>query len=262
VNEQFLLFLFILVVSVSGWKTKNLSASGALAAILVGTAVAYALSWKGLIVLGVFFASSSYWSKYRKNEKHEFEDKLAKTSRRDWQQVLANGGGAMVFSIFFLWTGETIYLIAAIASLAAANADTWASEIGPLSSGKPVSVRTFQKTPKGTSGAVSALGTLASLGGALIVAITAGVLYEEISPFLMIWITAAGFLGSLIDTVLGAYVQVEYKCKCCGQMTEARFHCDEKAEKIKGYYIINNEFVNFFASFLAGAALIIAAKIS
>jgi uncharacterized protein (TIGR00297 family) len=261
VNEQILLFLFILVVSVSGWKTSNLSASGALAAILVGTAVAYALNWQGLVVLGVFFASSSFWSKYRKSEKIDIEDKLAKTSKRDWQQVLANGGGAMVFSIFFLWTGDTIYIIAAVSALAAANADTWASEIGPLSSGKPVSVRTFKQAAKGTSGAISALGTLASLGGSLIVAITAWALFEEISPSLMLLITAAGFLGSLIDTLLGAYVQIEYACKRCGQITEAPFHCDEKADKLKGFYIVNNEFVNFAASFLAGAAILIVEKI-
>ncbi|WP_456274042.1 DUF92 domain-containing protein [Bacillus sp. AK031] len=260
-NEQFLMFLFILVISVSGWKTSNLSASGALAAVLVGTAVAYALSWQGLIVLGVFFASSSFWSKYRKSEKNVIENKLAKTSIRDWQQVLANGGGSMVFSLFFLWTGDPIYIIAAVSALAAANADTWASEIGPLSSGKPVSVRTFKKTSKGTSGAVSALGTLASLGGALIVALAAWALFNEISATWMILVAAAGFLGSLIDTLLGAYLQIEYECKRCGQITEAPIHCDEKADKIKGIHMVNNEFVNFSASFLAGIAIIVVEKI-
>ena len=260
-EQSVLLLLLILLVSFLGWKTNNLSVSGALGAILAGGAIAYALGWQGLVVLGFFFASSSLWSKYRSRDKSEIEDKLAKTSKRDWQQVLANGGSAMCFSFLYLWTGDSHLMLGALAALAAANADTWASEIGPLSQKSPVSVRTFRKAEKGTSGAISALGTFASLAGGAAIAIVSWILFEEVTVSYLILIAIAGFIGSLVDTLLGAYWQVEYKCGRCQRFTEASVHCGTKADKVKGISIVNNEFVNFSASLFAGTAAVLFVRI-
>jgi uncharacterized protein (TIGR00297 family) len=253
-NQPLLLLMLIVLVSLAGWKTRNLNASGAIAAILMGTAIAWALGWRGLMVLGVFFATSSFWSKYRSSEKTEIEKKLAKSSERDWQQVMANGGSAMIFSLLYIGTRDISYMAAAFASLAAANADTWASEIGPLTKASPVSVRTWKRVEKGTSGAVSLLGTAASLAGALAIALFSFGLFQEIGWKAAVLIIATGFSGSLIDTILGAFVQVEYVCSRCGLITEASVHCGVNCNKVKGTHLVNNEFVNFFASLFAGTA--------
>ncbi|WP_421379836.1 DUF92 domain-containing protein [Bacillus salacetis] len=253
-NQPLLLFIFIVLVSIAGWKTRNLSVSGAVAAVLTGTALALAFSWQGLLVLGVFFATSSFWSKYRIRDKLAIEQKLAKTSKRDWQQVMANGGSAMIFSFLYIWTKDASYMAGAFASISAANADTWASEIGPLSKASPVSIKTWQRAEKGTSGAVSFLGTAASLAGALTIALVSFVMFPETGWKGAVLIVITGFLGSLVDTFLGAYIQVEYMCPSCGMVTEASIHCGGKCKKVKGTYLVNNEFVNFFASLFAGAA--------
>ena len=39
-----------------------------------------------------------------------------------------------------------------------------------------------------------------------------------------------GFIGNLIDTLLGAFVQAGYQCSNCGLKTEKTIHCDEQYE--------------------------------
>ncbi|RIW31057.1 DUF92 domain-containing protein [Bacillus salacetis] len=254
-NDQFVFQLFIiLAVSLAGWSTNNLNRSGALAAVVTGTAISWAFGWKGLLVLGVFFGTSSFWSKYKSSSKSGIEKKLAKTSKRDWQQVLANGGSAVIFSLLYIGTNEVIFLAGMCASLSAANADTWASEIGTLSKRNPVSVRTWKSVERGTSGAVSFLGLIASLGGAAIIGWISSWVFHELDWQSVLLIISAGFFGSLIDTLLGAFIQMEYKCIKCDITTEASSHCGVKCKKEKGAYLVNNEFVNFAASLLAGSA--------
>ena len=55
-----------------------------------------------------------------------------------------------------------------LGTLAAATADTWATEVGTLAGGTPRSIRTLRPVPAGTSGGVSVVGTLASVLGALL----------------------------------------------------------------------------------------------
>jgi uncharacterized protein (TIGR00297 family) len=258
VSEQLILLLFIiLIVSMGGWKTHHLSGSGAAAAVITGAAIALAFGWKGLLVLGVFFGTSSFWSKYKSSYKTEAEKKLAKTSKRDWQQVIANGGSAVLFSLIYIWTKDIRYLAGMCASLSAANADTWASEIGTLSKGAPISIRTWRSVERGTSGAVSLLGTAAGFLGAVTIGLVSAWLFQEAGWKTAAMVAGTGFLGSLIDTLLGAFIQVEYKCPTCGLKTEASIHCGGKCKKVKGIQLVNNEMVNFLASFFAGAATVI-----
>ncbi|MGF2617078.1 DUF92 domain-containing protein [Rossellomorea aquimaris] len=258
-NEAVL--LLILAVSFLGWKTKNLSVSGAIAALFTGITVSSAFGWRGLVVLGAFFGTSSLWSKFRSSAKTEIEQRLAKTSIRDWQQVMANGGSALIFSLLYIITEDAIYMLGVFSSLAAANADTWASEIGPLSKSDPISFRNLRRVEKGSSGAVSLLGTLASLAGSFLIALLSLLLFKEISTESALLIMLAGFFGSLADTILGAFVQIEYRCRRCTLITESSEHCGIKTEGMKGIPLVNNEFVNFSASFLAGVLAIMIAHL-
>ena len=67
-------------------------------------------------------------------------------------------------------------------------------------------------------------------------------------------VTVGGFAGALVDSLLGATVQVQYRCPGCGQLTERRAHCDGQVTvRASGVPWIGNDAVNALATF-AGAA--------
>lgn len=248
INVIFLV-LFIGVMAFYGYTSRLLTLSGSLAAFFVGLAVSLGLGMKGLMILGFFFISSSFWSKYKSRSKAKIEERHEKGSRRDWQQVIANGGTASLFSLLYLFFPQTIWIIGFAISLAAANSDTWASEIGSLSKRRPFFIRTFKQIDAGTSGAVSLLGTFAAICGALSVSLLA-LYFFQLSIFAACVIFAFGFIGNLFDTLLGAFIQAVYRCEVCKMEVEALSHCGKKTTFIRGLAFMNNDFVNYSSGLL------------
>ncbi|WP_042355051.1 DUF92 domain-containing protein [Bacillus rubiinfantis] len=242
--------ILIIIVGILGYLVKSLSLSGAFAAMMIGVTVYIGFQVKGLILLGVFFASSSFWSKYKSSVKKPIEDKLAKGATRDWRQVFANGGAAALFSLFYSISMDSFWVIGFVVALASANSDTWASEIGSLSKKNPIYILTGKRVEKGTSGAVSGLGSIAGLSGSLLVAVV-GVYFFQMSTISAILIFLFGFIGNIIDTLLGAVCQQLFRCTSCGIETEKRIHCDQPTVRIKGLALIDNDMVNFLSGFIA-----------
>lgn len=255
-TEALLVFVIIIFTGIIGYRVRSLSLSGAIAAILTGLAVYVGFGFKGLIMLGVFFASSSFWSKYKGSAKKEMEEKLAKGAVRDWRQVVANGGAAACFSLIYYFQQDFIWLIGFSVSLASSNSDTWASEIGSLSKKKPVYIRTFKRIDKGTSGAVSPLGTTAAFLGSLLIAMVSTWLFQlDFFHFSIIFLF--GFLGNVFDTIFGAYYQQVYLCSQCGIETEKRIHCEAATKRIKGFPLVDNDMVNFLSGLIAAFVAIL-----
>ena len=96
--------------------------------------------------------------------------------------------------------------------------DTLASELGILSKSKPRLITTLKTVPPGTNGAISLVGTVASIAGGALIGLLTGItlilenarcsreagylLFESIG-----WGIFAGLFGSLVDSLLGATVQ-------------------------------------------------------
>ncbi|MBT2687132.1 DUF92 domain-containing protein [Bacillus sp. ISL-47] len=251
--EYAFILIFISVTALAGFSLNLLSMSGSLAALIIGIAVGWGFGLRGLLVLGFFFASSSLWSKFKRKQKLKVEDRHEKGSRRDWHQVAANGGIAGISSLLYLIDPSSVWLMCFLISLASANSDTWASEIGSLSKKLPLSIRTFKPIETGTSGAVSLLGTFAAIAGASAIALLSFYLFH-ITPYEALFILAFGFAGNIIDSFLGAYLQAVYKCNVCGEKVEKLNHCEKKTSLIGGKQFADNDFVNFFSG-LASAAL-------
>ncbi|NUK30932.1 DUF92 domain-containing protein [Parageobacillus sp. VR-IP] len=229
------------IVALGGWFIRSLSISGAIATIIVGTIVGIGFSWNGLILLGLFFVSSSMWSKIGKNKKKKLMEKVEKGECRDYIQVFANGGLPALISFLSLFHPSPFWLPLFLISVAAANADTWASEIGILSKQPPRLLTNFKKVEAGTSGAVTLLGTAAAFFGAAFIAAAGAVQWENIS---VMTIAFFGWLGSLFDTWFGAVWQAVYRCPICGMQTERKEHCGQKTVHMKGYRFVNNDVVN------------------
>ncbi len=249
--EVILYMIGIAIICIGGFNIKSLTLSGSIAAFIVGCCVALGFGWRGLVLLGAFFVSSSLWSKFNKHKKEQLAEILEKGDRRDWLQVVANGAVTSVASLLFYVTGSDTWQMAFIVSLAAANADTWASEIGVLSKRRPIHVFSLKAVEKGTSGAVSLLGFLSSIGGSLLIVTVASILLPVSSLTILLLMIVCGFAGSLIDTIMGALVQVKYKCEQCGIITEKLVHCGLKTAKVEGIGFINNDMVNLLSILLA-----------
>lgn len=248
---KLLLYCFVLLVSVIyGYKLRYLTFSGAIASFFVGMAVVLGFGFSGLLLLGIFFATSSQWSKYKRSVKRQIDQKLEKGSRRDWQQVVANGGVAAIASILFFFYQEELWLFVFAIAIASSNSDTWASEIGTLSKRSPLFIRTMKRSEKGTSGAVSLLGTAAALAGAFLIAVVSMLLFGLSGSELML-IFLFGFLGNIFDTLLGAFLQITYVCQMCGAETEKKLHCHQPTKKVRGLSVMNNETVNFLSGLFA-----------
>jgi uncharacterized protein (TIGR00297 family) len=198
------------------------------------------------------------------------DEKFAKGSTRDIGQVFANGGVAGIFVIFHLFFPNQAWPWLAFAgSLAAVNADTWATELGVLSKTAPIHLISGKKVEKGTSGAVSIEGTLAALLGALLIGLLAVIVWPKQSiPFESgsIWlpilgISLAGLFGSLVDSFLGATFQTLYYCPACKKETERHpLHlCNTPTEYLRGWHWLNNDWVNLFCGISGGVMLLLAA---
>ncbi|MDD3806471.1 MAG: DUF92 domain-containing protein [Candidatus Marinimicrobia bacterium] len=81
--------------------------------------------------------------------------------------MFANGGIAMIATLSFYFTNNRMWYVVFLGSIAAANADTWATELGTFSSRSPRSILTFKKVPMGTSGGISFIGTLGAFMGSI-----------------------------------------------------------------------------------------------
>jgi uncharacterized protein (TIGR00297 family) len=241
---------FVSIVSILAWRFSFLSPTGALAAFVCGILIGLGFGYKGLFVIGLFFISSSLLSRYKKKRKNHLDSMHEKGATRDWIQVAANGGIAAATAFAYAYWGSHLLLIAFCISLASANSDTWASELGILSKQRPISVRRLKRVEAGTSGAVSFLGSAAGFLGAGTIAVAAYYLFSlEGRAVILIWIF--GFTGMLIDTVLGAYLQAGYKCQICGMEVEKKQHCGKASLLLKGNSLLQNDGVNFISSLLA-----------
>lgn len=246
--EQITIVFFVGIAAVIAYFMRLLSLSGSVAAFTSGLFIFIGFGIHGLIVLAIFFITSSLLSKYRGNQKEFLDELHEKGSRRDWAQVAANGGTAALAGIGYFLSPSPMWIYAFSISLASANADTWASEVGTLSKKLPISIKTFQRVPRGTSGAVSELGTLAAAGGSATIALTASLLFSlEWKWALTIFLF--GMVGTTLDSLFGAWVQEQYRCGVCSLQTEKTVHCQKPTSRISGYKRIDNDAVNFLSCF-------------
>jgi uncharacterized protein (TIGR00297 family) len=239
--------LLALLTALSAWRARALTASGAAAAALTGALILGLGGWAWAAALLAFFVSSSAISRLFTRRKAAAAAKYAKGERRDWGQVAANGGLAAGLAIAHaLGAGWAWH--AALGALAAANADTWATELGVLNRGAPRLITSGRRVAAGTSGGVSPLGIAASLGGAALIGLV-GFLSEGQAA---LWgaVTLAGLLGSLGDSWLGATVQAVYFCPAEQQETEQHpvHACGAATVHRRGLRWLGNDLVNFAAS--------------
>ncbi len=247
------------LVSLLAWRVGVLARSGVWAAALTGGLTFGLGGPEWALLLLTFFLSSSAWSRAFARRKAGLAEKFAKGSRRDWAQVLANGGlGAILALVSTRFPGEIWPWVAYAGAIATVNADTWATELGVFSRTPPRLITNGRPVEQGASGGVTWLGYLAALGGAGLIGGLAGWVGEANSHQTLLWgvVIVAGLAGATFDSVLGASVQAIYYCPQCGKETERSpvHSCGRQTEFLRGWRWMDNDWVNFLSS-IVGAML-------
>ncbi len=247
--------LFALLLAIFSIKVKFLTNGGATATFLLGTTIFGVGGVAWTVPMLTFFLLSSVLSKLGKKRKAQFDLVFEKGSQRDAGQVYANGGIAWIVMIIFSLTNDPALFFAYLGTLAAVQADTWATEIGTLwPNPKAWLVTTFKAVPVGTSGGVSLPGTSAAFFGSLL--ICASALATNVQWLLdfgwvqsLLLIGFAGLVASLVDSFFGATVQAQYYDAIREKVTERTHSLAPDGtmvanQLIKGTALVNNDMVN------------------
>jgi uncharacterized membrane protein len=144
------------------------------------------------------------------------------------QSSSSSGSGGSTF----LGLSSSVWILGYVASLATKLADTFASEIGKAYGKTTFLITTLQSVPRGTEGAISLEGTLASIVGGLLLSSYAYLVVGLIPSVHCVGVaTFSAFLATMVESWIGATLQGK-----------------------KGLRWMTNEVVNFFNT-LIGAII-------
>lgn len=243
-------------IAMAAGRAGSLAPSGRWGAVLVGTAATMA-GWGWAALLVAWFVASSALTRLGHTQKlARTASVLAPSSARTAIQVGANGSLFAGLALIGTVTGDPRASVMALGALAAAAADTWATELGVMWGGPPRSLLGGGRLAPGMSGGVTAVGLLASVAGATAVGVGGALLIPTLPwESVAIAVITAGVVGGLADSALGASMQARRYCATCAKETERAVHdCGTRTTHARGLRWMTNDTVNLLAT-LVGALL-------
>lgn len=200
--QDILIYILLALGASFSFSKNKLTLPGAITGLIVGLLIYEGTGLTGFTMLCLFFIAGSWATSWHKHEKNINEASQPRTAA----QVLANGGIAAILSIIAFIKPDLLPLLLVMmaGSLASAMADTLSSELGMVYGKRFFNIITFKKDQRGLDGVVSIEGTLIGLAGASAVALVFW-LYTDWNNVVII--VLAGFLGNLIDSILGATLE-------------------------------------------------------
>ena len=201
-----LICIFALVLGIGAYFAKAADSDAVLSETIVCLLVILfaGLSW--FILLLAFYLLGGAFTRYGYSQKHKLGIAQSHGGRRGYKNVYSNSLVPLVLAICFGVYGNDVFIFAFIASVATANGDTLASEIGETSRSKPRMITTLKETEPGVDGGVTPLGEAASLAGAIIIGLLATGMGMA-GVFGIVVAAIGGFLGTNFDSLLGATLQ-------------------------------------------------------
>lgn len=231
--------LVMIIILYYAYRKNSITLGGSATAFLTGICL-YQLGDAYLFAnLLVFFVGGSIVSKISNSIKQQGEALQSESGARTWIQVLANSLPAtlIVWAIHLDPQFSSLKLLPFVV-LSVPFADTFASELGMLSKGTVRSIVTWKRLPVGLSGGITVFGTFAGLIGAGLSALFVIPTYG-IQAFLNV--LTLGFIGMLIDSILGATIQRKYTDETYG-LRDAALSSDQKSTK--GFEWVSNSTIN------------------
>jgi uncharacterized protein (TIGR00297 family) len=201
-----LICIFALVLGIGAYWAKAADSDAVLSETIVCLLVILfaGLSW--FMLLLAFYLLGGGFTRYGYSYKHKLGIAESHGGRRGYKNVYSNSLAALALAILYGVYGHDVFMYAFIASVATANGDTLASEIGETSRSKPRMITTLKETEPGVDGGVTPLGEAASLAGSLLIGLLAtGMGMAGVSAVIVA--VVGGFLGTNFDSLLGATLQ-------------------------------------------------------
>lgn len=221
-----------------------------------------------------FFMVGTRATKFKRSAK-TFEEDSPTHGRRNWIQVISNGGVGMELSILLLIEKgpanefpinfaydyfPSWLAMAFLGSMACACGDTLASELAPaITSAQPrLITNPFRSVPRGTNGGITFIGLLCSILGGLIcgfaffitmfICVSRDVLLTSPPQWPLILIGAfSGFFGSFVDSLLGATMQLSGLDRRTGKIVGK---LNNGVVWISGSDILDNHSVNLMSTLI------------
>jgi uncharacterized protein (TIGR00297 family) len=187
------------------FRAKTADLSGLFSAALIGIILLIFAAPQGtqwFLIMLTFFILGSAATRYKFEYKKRIGVDQGRGGARGYRNVFANGIVAAAAAVLFGVFQQPVFIVMYVGCVATAAADTLASEIG-VTGGIPYMITTLKKVPIGTNGGVTPTGEFVSLLGSFTVSLVA-LLLNVITPEMMIICTIAGFVGTNIDSFVGA----------------------------------------------------------
>ncbi|MDX1976909.1 MAG: TIGR00297 family protein [Pseudanabaenaceae cyanobacterium bins.68] len=190
---------------------KILTSAGIIHAWGLGILIWGCLSWQGYGVIFAYLILGSAVTRIGKSRKEAQGIAEQRDGARGPENLWGSALTAAICAIGFQLSPHPLWLLGYVASLSTKLADTTASEIGKAYGKTTFLITSFQPVAPGTEGAVSLEGTLAGIGGAVVlsaIGVGVGLIQADLS---WVWCILAALIATNIESVIGATLQARWQ---------------------------------------------------
>lgn len=219
-----------------------LTTSGYYNALALGVGLWTTLGWRGWSYCVVYLICGQLVTKVKFAEKEKKGIAEKRGGKRGPENVWGSAATSLACAVAaaqgssFLGVSKKLYEWAFCAALATKLADTFASEIGKAYGKTTFLITNFKRVEPGTEGAISLEGTLAAVGGGLLLS-SYGLWLRFLDVPGLVVSTLAAFLATNAESLIGATLQDR-----------------------KGFGWMTNEVVNFINTLIGGGLAIAAGR--
>jgi uncharacterized protein (TIGR00297 family) len=195
-----------------------LTPSGYIHALALGTILWSTLGYKGWTVCVLYLLLGQLVTKIGFQTKTKLGIAEGRGGRRGPENVWGSAAAGTICTLaaassssspsIFLGLSNEVWILGYIASLSTKLADTFASEIGKAYGQTTFLITSLKPVPRGTEGAISLEGTVASIVGGLLLSFFAYYIVGLLPSIKCVVVsTVAAFIATMIESVIGATLQ-------------------------------------------------------